>query len=245
MVSISFRFKRHDLLQLIKMARNLKVLSAGAVQQGLSRVAEAFRLNGAGNIEIEFATAPAIAKRMAAGYPTDVVVAPPDLLDTFTTTGLLASQIVPLGRIGVGVMVRAGAPLPGIASIAEFKQSLRIAEQIIYNQASTGIYLDKLFHRLGVAAELEAKTTRYPDFAAVRNHVVNGHGNAIGFGATTVIAESAGKGVAFVGPLPMEIQNYTAYGAAITATANDCAAPFMNYLATSAAKSILRSAGIE
>ena len=227
------------------MATHVKVLSAGAVQHGLSQLAEAFRLDGESPVEIEFATAPAIAKRMAAGYSTDVIVAPPDLLDTLTTTGLLASRIVSLGRIGVGVMVRAGTPLPGIADLAEFKQSLRIAEQIIYNQASTGIYLDRLFDRLGLAAELEAKITRYPDFAAVRNHVANRHGNAIGFGATTVIAESAGKGVVFVGPLPMEIQNYTAYAAALTATAGDGAAAFMDYVATAAAKSILRSAGIE
>lgn len=228
------------------MARNLKVLCAGAVQLGLTRLAEAFRLDNKGSVELDFATAPAIAKRIAAGHPTDVVVAPPDLLETLTTTSPLSSRTVLLGRIGVGVMVRAGALLPGIANIAEFKRSLHIAEQIIYNQASTGIYLDGLFQRLGIATMLEAKTTRYPDFAAVRNHVSNGHGNEIGFGATTVIIESADKGVTFVGPLPVEIQNYTTYAAALTSNGGDgAAAAFLEYLATPAAKSILRSAGIE
>jgi molybdate transport system substrate-binding protein len=228
------------------MARNLKVLSAGAVQPGLSRLADAFRLDGEPSVEIEFATAPAIAKRIAAGHPTDVIVAPPDLLETLTTTGRLSNRSILLGRIGVGVMVRVGAPLPGIANIAEFKQSLQIAEQIIYNQASTGIYLDRLFQRLGIATMLEVKTTRYPDFTAVRNRVSNGHGNEIGFGATTVIIESADKGVTFVGPLPAEIQNYTAYAAALVSNGGDgAAAAFLEYLATPAAKSILRSAGIE
>jgi ABC-type molybdate transport system substrate-binding protein len=49
------------------MAENLKVLSAGAVQPGLSRIAEAFRLQGKARVEIDFATAPAIAKRVGAG----------------------------------------------------------------------------------------------------------------------------------------------------------------------------------
>jgi len=227
------------------MATHLKVLSAGAVQHGLSRLAEAFRLDGEARVEIEFATAPAIAKSIAAGYPADVIVAPPDLLKTLKTTGLLASRTVPLGRIGVGVMVRAGAPLPRIANIAEFKQALQSAEQVIYNQASTGIYLDQLFQRLGIAALLEAKTIRYADFAAVRNHVSNGPGNEIGFGATTVIIESAGKSVTFVGPLPAEIQNYTSYSAALTVDAGERAVAFMDYLATPAAQSILRSAGID
>jgi molybdate transport system substrate-binding protein len=228
------------------MARNLKVLSAGAVQPGLSRLTNAFRLDGELSVEIEFATAPAIAKRIAAGHPTDVIVAPPDLLETLKSTGPLPSRTVVLGRIGVGVMVRAGAPLPGIANTAEFIRSLHIAEQIVYNQASTGIYLDSLFQRLGLAAMLEAKTTRYPDFAAVCNHLNSGHGNAIGFGATTVIIESADKGVTYVGPLPVEIQNYTTYAAALISNGGDgAAAAFLEYLATPAAKSILRSAGIE
>lgn len=227
------------------MARNVKVLSAGAVQLGLSRLAEAFRLDGAGSVEIEFATAPAITKRIAAGHSTDVIVAPPELVKTLTNTRPLSNRPVLLGRIGVGVMVRAGAPIPGIANIAEFTRSLQIADRIIYNQASTGIYLDRLFQRIGIAAALEAKTTRYPDFAAVCNHVANGHGNEIGFGATTVIAESAGKGVTFVGPLPAEIQNYTSYAAALTANSGVGAAAFVDFLTTPAAKSILRSAGID
>ncbi|HET9917664.1 MAG TPA: substrate-binding domain-containing protein [Candidatus Binatia bacterium] len=228
------------------MATHVKVLSAGAVQHGLSKLAEAFRLDGESTVEIEFATAPAIAKRIAAGYPTDIIVAPPDLLQTSTTTGLMASRTVPLGRIGVGVMVRAGAPLPPIANAAEFEHSVQIAERIIYNQASTGIYLDSLFQRLGIAATLEVKTVRYSDFAAVRRHIANGHGNEIGFGATTVIVEGADKGVTFVGPLPAEIQHYTAYAAALISNGGEgSAAAFLEYLATPAAKSILRSAGIE
>lgn len=228
------------------MARNLKVLSAGAVQPGLSRLANALHLGGELTVEIEFATAPAIAKRIAAGHPIDVVVAPSDLLETLRSTGPLPSRTVVLGRIGVGVMVRAGAPLPRIANTAEFIRSLHIAEQIVYNQASTGIYLDSLFQRLGLAAMLEAKTTRYPDFATVRRHVANGHGNEIAFGATTVIIESAGKDVTFVGPLPAEFQNYTAYAAALISNGGDgAAAAFLEYLATPTAKSILRSAGIE
>ena len=48
----------------------------------------------------------------------------------------------------------------------------------------------------------------------MRDHIAKGHGNEIGFGATTVIIENAGKGVQFAGPLPAAIQNYTAYAAA-------------------------------
>jgi len=108
------------------------------------------------------------------------------------------------GRIGVGVMVRDGAPVPRIATVEEFKQALLNSRSIVFNQASTGLYIDSLFKRLGIAAETEAKITRYADFVAVRDHVSNGRGSEIAFGATTVIIENASKGLRFVGPLPAD-----------------------------------------
>ena len=44
-----------------------------------------------------------------------------------------------VGRIGVGVMVREGAPLPKIATVDELRQSLLEADSVVYNHASTGI----------------------------------------------------------------------------------------------------------
>lgn len=85
---------------------------------------------------------------------------------------------------------------------------------MVYNQASTGIYLEKLFDRLGIGEQVKAKTTRYPDAAAVLGHISKGKTNEIGLGATTVIFEAESKGLKFVGPLPAEIQNYTTYAAA-------------------------------
>jgi len=230
------------------MAAEINVLSAGAVKPGLAKVVEAFRLNTGHNVKITFATAPAIRKQIGDGITPDVVIAPPDVLDDLVKAGKPeAAERVTVGRIGIGVMVRNGAPVPRIATVEEFKQSLLSAESIVYNQASTGIYLEALFDRLGIAAQLQTKSTRYPDFSAVRDHVGKGHGIEIGLGATTVIIESISKGVQFVGPLPMEIQNYTAYAAALTAAgaAKEAARALRNYLRTPAAKSILTAAGIE
>ena len=55
------------------------------------------------------------------------------------------------------------------------------------------------------------KTTRYPDGAAVIEHVIRGKGNEIGFGAITEIRLYEPKGCALVGPLPADVQNYTSY----------------------------------
>lgn len=223
------------------------MLSAGAVEPGLAKVIDAFRRETGHEVKVAFATAPAIRKRIG-GETVDVVVAPPDVLDDLVKAGKgAAAERVTVGRIGVGVMVRDGAPLPKIATVDEFKQSLLNAESVVYNQASTGIYLEGLFDRLGIGERLKARTTRYPDAAAVLDHVGKGKGNEIGLGATTVIIEDKNKGLKLVGPLPAEIQNYTTYTATVAAggAAGDAAREFVRYLTTPAAKATFAAAGIE
>ncbi len=223
----------------------INILSAGAVSPGLVRVIDAFRRDSGHDVAITFATAPELRKRLASRESAHIVIAPPEVLNELTNSGGAAARRVMVGRIGVGVMVRDGASLPRIATVEELKQSLLNSESIVFNQASTGLYIDSLFKRLGIATQTEAKIARCADFAAVRNRISEGKGREIGFGATTVIVENAGKGVTFAGPLPAEIQNYTAYAAALTSSAGNHAAAFMDYLAMPAAKSILKSVGID
>jgi molybdate transport system substrate-binding protein len=230
------------------VATKIKVLSAGAVQPGMVKVIDSFRHEIGHGVKVTFATAPAILKRIGDATIADVVVAPPAVLDEWVKAGKAASaNRVTVGRIGVGVMVRDGAPLPKIGTVDDFKQSLLSADSIVYNQASTGIYLETLFERLGIAEPLKAKTTRYPDAAAVLNHVGKGNDNEIGFGAVTVIIEGASTGLKFVGPLPAAIQNYTAYAATVVtdSVAPDPAQEFIRYLTSPAAKKAFAAAGIE
>jgi molybdate transport system substrate-binding protein len=227
------------------MPAQINILSAGAVQPGLVKVIESFRCETGHDVKVTFATAPELRKRMGSGELPDVVVGPPDLLDELVKSGSAAAERVIVGRIGVGVMVRDGAPVPKIATVDKFKQALLNSQSIVFNQASTGLYIDSLFKRLGIAVATEAKITRYADFAAVRDHVANGHGIEIGFGATTVIIENAGHGLRYIGPLPAELQNYTTYTAALTANGGYAARALLRYLATPAATAIFTAAGIQ
>jgi molybdate transport system substrate-binding protein len=230
------------------MAMEIRVLSAGAVEPALIKVIEAFQYETGHHVKVAFATAPEIGKRLGAGDTVDVVLAPPPVLDDMVKAGnAVAADRVTVGRIGIGVAVRDNAPVPKIATVAEFRQSVLDAESIVYNRASTGTYLAELFDRLGIGEQTKAKTTRYPDFAAVLAHVTKGAGNEIGFGATTVIVEGKSQGLKFVGPLPAEIQNHTTYVATVVAktAAMDAAVTLVRYLASPEAKAILKAAGIE
>jgi molybdate transport system substrate-binding protein len=225
----------------------INVLSAGAVQPGLVKVIDAFRHETGHEVKVAFATAPAILKRVDGETP-DVVIAPPAVLDELVNAGKATpADRVTVGRIGVGVMVLDGAPQPKIATVDEFKQALLGAESVVYNQASTGIYLEKLFERLGIAEHLKTKTVRYPDATGVLEHICKGKGGEIGLGATTVIIEGESKGLKFVGPLPPEIQNYTIYAATMVnaGSASEAAREFVRYLTAPVAQKVFAAAGIQ
>ena len=228
------------------MPTEIKILSAGAVKPGLTKVIDAFQRDSGNRVQVSFATAPGILKNIGDRATVDVVIAPPAVLEQLVKSGKCAvREAVTLGRIGVGVLVRNGESLPQIATLEDFKQSLLSANSVVYNQASTGTYLEALFESLGIGAAVGSKSTRYPDFAAVLEHVSKGKGREIGLGATTVIIENESRGVKFAGPLPAEIQNYTSYAAAlITGDAKEVARQFMRYVASPAAKSLLAAAGV-
>jgi molybdate transport system substrate-binding protein len=225
----------------------INVLSAGAVAPGLRNISDEFQRETAQRVHLIFATAPAILERLRDNASIDIVIAPPAVLDDLARSGKISNLgRVLLGRIGAGVMVRGGAPLLPMATVEQLKKSLLDATSVVFNRASTGTYLENLFQRLGIHAELERKSIRYPDFAAVLDHISHGTNGEIGFGATTVIVENAQRGIAFVGALPAEIQNYTAYEAAVVQNGapNTAALQFLDYLDSPAARSALAQSGM-
>lgn len=232
----------------VATAAEVKVLSGGAVEPGLEAFARQVRRDTGHELKIQYNTAPQIAKRLAAGDLYDILISPPGVIEQAMKEGkVLPDTRVLVGRVGAGVVVRAGASAPDIRTAEALKQALLAADSVVYNTASTGIYLDKLFGKMGVIDQIKAKTTRYATGAAVLEHVIKGRGHEIGFGAITEIKMYEVKGLTFVGPLPAEIQNYTSYDAVMMtgATAVDGARAVLRYLATPAAKAAFVSGGVD
>ncbi len=231
------------------VAAELKVLSAGAVEPGLHKVVDLFNAKTGHDVKIQFNTAPQIAKRLEDGYVADVLIAPPGALDNYIKAGKVgADGRILVGRVGAGIVVRPDAPVPDVKTVEALKQAVLAADSIVYNTASTGIYLEKLFERLGIGAQIKAKTTRYPNGDAVMQHVIKGKGKELGFGAITEIKMFEAKGsLKLVGPLPAQVQNYTNYGAALMANAPapDAAKAFLAFMASPEAKQAFVAAGVD
>lgn len=226
----------------------VRVLSPSAVHSSLEAIVAAYRERDAGEVTLTFETAPALAARLAGGEIADIVIAPAKVMDELVGTGKAHSAgRLQLGRVGVGVAVRAGAPLPDISGTGALTHSLLAADAIIHTRASSGIYVGQLLERLGIAATIKAKTATYHDAQGAFTRLASGSGREIGFGGISEIQRWSNRGLKFVGPLPPDIQNYTTYIAALGAAAvnPDGAREFLAFLASAVASSIFIAHGVE
>jgi molybdate transport system substrate-binding protein len=226
----------------------LAVWSAGAVEEGLLRLTARYEREAGQDVSTEFGTGPELEQRLASEAAADVLIAPAAVVARAVKAGRVEGGTeTPIGRVGVGVVVRRGVARPNVADVKSLKAALLDAESVVYNQASTGQYLESLFARLGIVEELKAKTTRYGNAAQVLEHVLAGKRREIGFGPITEIKSFEPKGVVLVGPLPADVQNYTTYVAAILKPVADrgAAQAFIRYLTTPAARQALAATGVQ
>src|SRR5262249_11562333 len=127
-------------------AADLKVLSVGSLNPGLANNGEQFKKDSGNQITIQVDTAPGLSRRLTAGETADVLIATADVLDEAAKAGKIVGGTRTLvARVGIGVTVRRAAALPDVKTPAALKQALENADSIVYNEGSSGLYLDKLF----------------------------------------------------------------------------------------------------
>src|SRR6202043_3148766 len=130
-------------------------------------------------IEAKFTYEPPLdlGKRVAGGEAADIVVSSPAVIADLTKAGkVLADSQMHLGRVGVGVVVRQGAPLPDVASTQALKSALIDAQAVVYNTASSGTYIDGMLKKIGVYDQIQGKLTRLWDGNAVMQRLLEGKG---------------------------------------------------------------------
>src|SRR4029453_6681966 len=76
-------------------------------------------------LSIQFGTSTSLQQRVTGGEAFDVAVMTSEAIDDLVKAGKLAlSSLVPLGRSGIGIGVRAGASKPDIKTPEALKQAL-------------------------------------------------------------------------------------------------------------------------
>jgi molybdate transport system substrate-binding protein len=229
-------------------AGELKVLTTGAFKPIVVALVPEFEKQTGHKVVVDNDTVGGLVRRIDGGETFDVVVLSPRAIEDYVKKSkVVAGSGVNLAKVGVGVMVKDGAPKPDISSVEAFKQALLNARSVGYidpaSGGSSGIYVDGLLGKLGIADQIRPKA-KLKKGGYVADLVVSGEAE-IGIHQISEIVPA--KGVTLVGPLPAEIQNFTTYTAGVSADARDgdAAKSFIKLLSGPSAAAVLKEKGME
>ena len=206
------------------IAADLKLLTAGAYKSAALELVPEFEKKTGHKVTIENDTAGALARRVAAGESFDVVVMPPAAMAPLLGSKLIESSAKPLARVGIGVAIKQGAPVPDISTVEAWKKSLLAARAIAYTDPASGgtagTYLANLFEKMGIAAELKPKTVLVKGGLAGEK-LLTGEADIAMQPSSELLAV---PGTVLVGPIPLDVQTYILYSGAVSIGARDQAA---------------------
>jgi molybdate transport system substrate-binding protein len=230
-------------------AADLKVISAGAVRGLIAQIIDDYSRQTGQKFDFTIGTTGQLRNIIASGQHADLVIVSAPLMGELEKTGKLTpGSRVDLGRVGIGVAVREGAVAPDVATPDALKKALIEARSVAYTNpaegGTSGIYFAGLAERFGITDAIRNKAvlTRGGREAAIE--VAEGRAEL----AIVFISEAvAVKGVKLAGPLPMALQDYSAYAAAIPLSSTDPAAgrAFIAALTSTAMAERWRSNGFE
>jgi len=223
---------------------DISVLSGGAMRRFMVEVIPLFEQASGTKVSIRFALTRILKKEIEDGAVFDMALMPRPELDMLVPAGkIVAGSQTDIVRSIVGLMVRAGAPVPDIATVEAFKNVLRRARAISFSKGPSGLYVAALLERLGLAAEMKDKTV-FAIGRPVGEVVASGEAE---IGMQQIIENQPVEGAHLVGPLPPELGNFVPYSAGLaTASANAGAVgDFVAFLASPAATRVIREKGME
>jgi molybdate transport system substrate-binding protein len=229
-------------------AAEVKVLTAGAFKQVVLALAPDFEKHTGTKVALDNDTAGGLQKRIESGEAFDVAIITPTIIDGLAGSGKVApNSRVNLATVAIGVVVKEGAPKPDISTVEAFKKALLAAKSVAYidpaSGGSSGIYIDKLLERLGIADQIRPKA-KLKKGGYVAELIASGEAE-LGLHQISEIVPV--KGAVLVGPLPKEIQNTTTYAAGLSANAQnkEAAQALIKAFSGPAAVTVLKAKGME
>jgi molybdate transport system substrate-binding protein len=225
----------------------LKVMCARSMHKAVEALTRDFTARTGHDVALDFGTVGALQAKIASGESADVIILAVPVMDKLERAGaLVAGSRADVASTFIAVCVRAGAPLPDIATPETFERTLRNARSIALSDpgvgGSAGVYLVGMFERMGLNEMIAAKGILQSSGVEVAKRVVEGKAE---LGLTLSGEVASVQGAVIAGALPKPLGQDTIYCAAVTSAsvAKDAAKAFIAALTAPATRDTWRSAG--
>ena len=124
------------------MTAHLSVMASGSAEPALDFVAAAFEKNTGHAVKITYNEAIPV---------FDVLVATSDAMQRkYRPAGIVDDGGISIGRTGLGVTARSGAPAPDMGSVDGFRRAFLEADSILLTTHTSGIYIEDVLKKMGI-----------------------------------------------------------------------------------------------
>ena len=228
------------------MSTALKGISSMATRQVLTELAQAWQAQGGQAVQIESVGGVDAAQRVQAGQEAfDLVFLASNAIDKLQAAGrVIEGSKVDLVLSSTAVAVPAGVALPDIASEEAVRAAVLAAPSIGFSTGPSGVALQKLFERWGIAEEIKPRLVQARPGVPVGSMVASGEA-ALGFQQLSELIHV--EGIQIVGNLPAAIAIDTVFSAGVVtgSTHADVAQRLLAFMAAPEAAEAKRRQGME
>lgn len=206
-------------------AADIQVIAAGAVRGVVGSMIDDYARETGQKFAFTIGPTGQLREAIASGKPVDLVITSAPLMAELERTGKIApGSRVDIGRVGLGIVVREGTPLPDVSTPEAVKQALIKANTIAYTDPKLGgtsvEHLMKIADSLGIKDEVIRKGVTATGGNDAAAKVADGKAEI----AVVPITDIHAKAAKLAGPLPEPIQLWTVYAAAIPTSSAEPAA---------------------
>jgi len=222
----------------------LHCLSSKATSRLLAALTESFTARTGALVRLESIGGVEAAARVRAGAASDVVVLAADVIDALIDEGYLRPGRTDVARSATVVAVRAGLPHPPIDSEAALREAVESMGRIAYSSGPSGLAINRLFERWGIADRLADRLVKAPPGVPVGDLLARGEAD-LGFQQCSELIFV--DGIEILGPLPSSIAVVTTFAAGCGLACPDfpTAQALLAHLSDPAADALKRLEGME
>jgi molybdate transport system substrate-binding protein len=226
-------------------AEEIVVLSSLGIKAVVEELAPKFESSTSHDVTATFDLASTLKTRIEGGERFDVAILTPPLLDELIAKGLVAADSrTEVARVGLGFMIKAGAPKIDVDSVDDFKRTLLAARSVTYaERGASGVAFLRILDELGIAAEVKAKAKPAASGDEVNANVLSGTADLAVLPVSEILPVA---GAALGGLFPEPVQTYVVMAAGVRAGARSRAASdFVAFLGAADNDGVVRTKGME
>ena len=197
-------------------------------------------------LALQFNSTASLKQKIEAGEPFDVTIVSLEAIDDLIKQGKLAGNSrAQVARSELGIGIRVGGAKPDIHTPDALRRTLQQAKSITYpRDGATRGYIEKMFDRLGIAADVSPRIILAPGSGPAVESVASGKAALV----ITLFSEIVPvHGTEILGPLPGKLRYNLRFGAAANVAAREKlgAQALIGFLVGPEAARVFKTKGLE